>query len=798
MDSLYGDICQFLEKTLLFDNSQSWRGHIRQIDSEQELAPAYNASNGRWFIQDLVYQCWNWQFTSGDYAGKYALEVLLLYVATKVGVDKRNILTSLIERWHSEPTTLQPTLFSEHFVAPIGMPRPGKLIGREAELNALMEGLRHGTSYGVFAIHGKAGIGKTALAAEAVARLSIDPAFPGKALWIPCQGLQGDEGLAEISVRVASALRLGHIVSILNPRARQEALTNALRQRQRTLIALDNIERGSDVEALLQFLVIPDHVSLLVTSRQNFEVANLKPITLDPLSDEFAERLFLQNLKQNDPNRGGVNEIEAIRRFIKLLDKIPLVIELEAAYIAEKQISFETAIEYLQAKIPSDIPALHTRAVNSVALTLERIMGILSKEQQRFFASLAFLSPAGFPRDVALTLSATIDGTGERREDGDTQENLENLIKISLIEQLVGSSSRLRLHPSVWEYADNNLSALKQEDPIQYEALGDAVTYYWLAFANHEEVRDNITLLENEATGIIRAIRWSQVNAIKSPDRYDNVIRLARLLYYPWKKRGRRKELRDILTWSRDAAARTGDDQSECWARLILLELEGDAVRSEAMMAGYGSTNWTKFDQGLWLNHATQEYNRISSLSAQITNKEFFFAAKRGQAQLFIGSGDFDKARDILEITLLDVLKHWPHPSFEEQITLLDLGILAFRRDQIPEARHRFKESLEVAASINASQTVTLRWLGRTLIGSGEIAEGRQLLLSSLSLSEQEQNIYGIGKCEQYLGELDEQDGHAQMASAHYARALECLDQMQAPEVNQVRSALTRVSGHTA
>jgi hypothetical protein len=93
-------------------------------------------------------------------------------------------------------------------VSPSGLPRPASLVGREDELATLMERLRAGgaQAVGVFAVEGLLGVGKTALAAEAVARLSHDrETFPGGAAWISCEGLAGTEGLAELWSRVARA-----------------------------------------------------------------------------------------------------------------------------------------------------------------------------------------------------------------------------------------------------------------------------------------------------------------------------------------------------------------------------------------------------------------------------------------------------------------------------------------------------------------------------------------------------------------------------------------------------------------
>src|SRR5581483_12103736 len=79
--------------------------------------------------------------------------------------------------------------------APAGLPLTSPLIGREAPLADLLAHLRAGASCGIC---GPEGVGKTALAAEAVARLAAErEAFPGGMAWISCEDLEGEAGLAE-------------------------------------------------------------------------------------------------------------------------------------------------------------------------------------------------------------------------------------------------------------------------------------------------------------------------------------------------------------------------------------------------------------------------------------------------------------------------------------------------------------------------------------------------------------------------------------------------------------------------
>ena len=83
-------------------------------------------------------------------------------------------------------------------VAPTGMPLAVSFVGRVDELEDVKRRLREGNNaVGVFAVEGIAGVGKTALAAQATGELAADTkAFPGGAIWVACEGREGASGLA--------------------------------------------------------------------------------------------------------------------------------------------------------------------------------------------------------------------------------------------------------------------------------------------------------------------------------------------------------------------------------------------------------------------------------------------------------------------------------------------------------------------------------------------------------------------------------------------------------------------------
>jgi hypothetical protein len=153
-------------------------------------------------------------------------------------------------------------------VQPVALPRASMFVGRDTEKSLLIAQLRSSENSGIYALHGMAGVGKTALAAEIIEQLSQDhEVFPGGAGWISCEGLVGEEGLGEIWKRTAYTLRLEHVVTEINPTARRVLLASEIKQFPRVLLALDNIEPLLDAEVLLETLATPAHSTLLLTTR---------------------------------------------------------------------------------------------------------------------------------------------------------------------------------------------------------------------------------------------------------------------------------------------------------------------------------------------------------------------------------------------------------------------------------------------------------------------------------------------------------------------------------------------------
>ncbi|MGA2266231.1 MAG: tetratricopeptide repeat protein [Phycisphaerae bacterium] len=161
---------------------------------------------------------------------------------------------------------------------------PADFVGREAELQSLLEAIEGGVN--ISGLRGMGGIGKTALAEVLAHRLS--PQYADGQFFLDLQGTS-DRPLS-------AADAMAHVLRSFDPMAKppegEEALAAAYRSalhEKRTILLMDNARDAAQVRSL----VPPPGSILLVTSRWHFAVEGLKPLDLGVLGEQEAIELLL-------------------------------------------------------------------------------------------------------------------------------------------------------------------------------------------------------------------------------------------------------------------------------------------------------------------------------------------------------------------------------------------------------------------------------------------------------------------------------------------------------------------------
>ena len=645
---------------------------------------------------------------------------------------------------------------------PPDLPLAASLMGREKILEDLLATLRTGTTSGIFAPEG---VGKTALAAEAMARLAKEgKLFPEKVAWIACEGLEGESGLAALWTKVARALQLEQVLAQPSPHKRRAALAASLTvQSDPSLLALDNIEPGLDAEAVLETLARRGHTTLLLTARQPILSHQMVAFDLQPLKSEAARALYLTRLNQAESHLLP-NEEMALASLLGSLGNVPLAIELTAAYAGMQFLG----LEQVEQKVRSD--GLNALALHdSRKVYFERSWAALPTRVQRLFASLSLLEGASFPRAAALALAEeTNDAADAPEAENASMGDLATIISYALVQVLPGGD-RLRMHPLLREYAAQKLKSLSAALQAR---LGIAMAVYWLSYASAHPGDAGMDALEAEASGLMGAAAWAQEQA-----RYRIVLNLAQALRHVWHVRGWRDEEFRLFTWASKAAQKLGDLREQRWATHQLGIIQHRLGHLQEAQASYERALTLAWQVG----DLIAERDEVYALALLDQQKERLSAARVGHEQALL-----------LARQSGDLAAEW---EGVHALALLDTQVGRFE-----EARAHYEQALVLARQVGepAAEAIELGNFGLFLHRAGERARGRRLINESLEMSSRLSNIYDVGKCHQFLAWLDGDEGNRVGAMTHYREALRYFEQVGSPEARKVRADLRRLEAAAA
>lgn len=329
------------------------------------------------------------------------------------------------------------------------------LIGRDSEVQNLVEQVLAPESLRLLTLTGTGGVGKTRLAL-AIARESFQrQSFMGGVYWVDLAPVRTSD---ELHRALLSALQ------IAPPPATTPTLQVVsdflVARSEPVLLVWDNAEQIAALTASLAdtLLRMVPSLRIIATSRQPLyaEAEAVYPVSTLPAKE--AEQLFVSRLCAVRPQ--ATPDPATVQRLCQRLDGLPLAIELAAARassltLTEIETRLADRFRLLTSVTVSTVPRQKT-----LRALVEWSYDLLSEPEQRLFRQLSVF-PASFTAEFAHRICGEPD-----TEEWDTLDTLANLAEKSLLVR--ADTGHFRLLETLREYGAGKCSELGETDTVTW------------------------------------------------------------------------------------------------------------------------------------------------------------------------------------------------------------------------------------------------------------------------------------------------------------------------------------------
>jgi predicted ATPase/transcriptional regulator with XRE-family HTH domain len=655
---------------------------------------------------------------------------LFLKVARKVkAVDNLYELPAPVTEDHAPP---QSPLHTH-------LPRPlTPIVGRGHELDVLRQQIQN-PACRLLTLTGPGGVGKTRLALEAAQ--SLETGFEHGAHFVALAGTGAPEFIIP-----AIADTLGFLFS--GTRDLKSQLFGFLREKH-LLLVLDNLEHLLEgIEVLDELLEKAARVKLLATSREPlglraewiFEVQGL-PIPADQegigIEPNSAVDLFIQRARQTRSSfLPAPDDLQAINRICRLVDGLPLGIELAATWVrmlepAEIAREIERSLDFLTTPT-RDMPQRH-RSIRSV---FDYSWNLLTGEEKNILRQLAVFS-GGFTREAAAHVAGA---------------------KLSHLSALVGKSllRRDELHTDWYDFHElirQYINLKAQESQQENVRLHERHAGYYAAWLH--QLENALEGPEQEATLFRIGLEIDNVRAawnwmVKHHHTYHLQLSLTSLFM-----------LHDIRNWLHPGVALF----EQAVAAFEDHDRKDNGSGEHAILLGE-----LMVCQGhmCWHLGQTQKARHLLQRGLELLGDEhrrpMLAVALLYLSLLEHSQGDYATARRLAEecVALNRAQEHGSGIGY----SLSNLGMICISQGEYEEAYACLKDGLAVMQSIGHPRgaAINLARLGFAALKLGRLEEAGELLEQSLETPRRLRDRWGIGSSLNYIGLLAQQQGDLERA----------------------------------
>lgn len=632
--------------------------------------------------------------------------------------------------------------------------QPTQFIGREAEGRELFK-LLADPACRLLSVVAPGGMGKTRLAIE-VARTQIDQFEHGIwfASFVPVNVPE------QMVYTIADALD----IKFFGQREPKEQLFDYLAEKE-LLLVLDNLEHLlSGIGLIRELLEAAPRVKILATSRERlnlqaehvFDLGGLAvPDEKNSKAKDFDSlQLFAERAKHNRHDFIlDHNSIPAVTHICKLVEGMPLAIELAASWLRVLSITdiaaeIEKGIGLLESSA-RDLPERH----HSIRAVFDHSWNLLTKEEQIALRRLSVFQ-GGFRREAALEVAEV------------RLPILANLVDKSFLS--LTPTGRYRRHPLVIQYALEKL-AEHPDDKLQTEEKHGL--YYLHLFQKPAEVlrtaKQKVTL--EAFIGMTKAIKEELSN-----------IRTA----WTWAVRETRIDELRASTYSL-----TSEDLGQARERIALFATALEAL-DEAKPAHHAVLGRVLILQGncqINLGHYHEAKHSLEhglDLLYKTHDVEGTIYGIEALGWLAYLRGEYAESKEFYD-QCFTLAKQQPTPFFMSYL-LPGFATVIRELDNVPNKEHFYEESLqEMRRSSNFSALTTFLYLyAFFLLHTGNLQKSQTLAEESLELTRQLELRYMISEVLACLGMIAFKRDDYQQAQALLQEALTRAEEESMTHVN--------------